>query len=112
MDELQRILLKQDKQALVGFQFRFHPGLQQVKRLLEEGAIGRPFSVRAHWGEYLPGWHPWEDYRQGYSARPDLGGGVVLTLCHLRCCVPSSAQDEDKAERTDKQCSGVTNELV
>ncbi len=38
--------------------------------------------MRAHWGEYLPGWHPWEDYRQGYSARPDLGGGVVLTLSH------------------------------
>lgn len=66
----------------VGYQFRFHPGLQRVRRLLVEGAIGRPLSVRAHWGEYLPGWHPWEDYRQGYSARADLGGGVIFTLCH------------------------------
>ena len=38
--------------------------------------------ARAHWGEYLPGWHPWEDYRGSYSARTDLGGGVVLTLSH------------------------------
>ena len=38
--------------------------------------------MRAHWGEYLPAWHPWEDYRQGYAARADLGGGVVLTLSH------------------------------
>jgi predicted dehydrogenase len=68
--------------VLMGFQFRFHPRLQLVKRLLEEGAIGRPLSVRAHWGEYLPGWHPGEDYRLSYSARADLGGGVVLTLCH------------------------------
>jgi predicted dehydrogenase len=68
--------------VLVGYQFRFHPGLGQVRRLLTEGAIGRPLSVRAHWGEYLPGWHPGEDYRQGYSARRDLGGGVVLTLSH------------------------------
>jgi predicted dehydrogenase len=82
VDELQQELTSRGKQALVGFQFRFHPGLQQVKRLLEDGAIGRPLSVHAHWGEYLPGWHPWEDYRRGYSARPDLGGGVVLTLCH------------------------------
>src|SRR4030067_387205 len=44
--------------------------------------IGDPLSARAHWGEYLPGWHPWEDYRQGYSARAELGGGVILTLCH------------------------------
>jgi predicted dehydrogenase len=50
--------------------------------LLQGGAIGRGLSARAHWGEYLPSWHPWEDYRQGYAARADLGGGVILTLCH------------------------------
>lgn len=67
---------------LVGYQFRFHPTLQLVKKWLDERAVGTPISVRVHWGEYLPDWHPWEDYRQSYSARRDLGGGVVLTLCH------------------------------
>jgi predicted dehydrogenase len=69
-------------QFIIGFQFRFHPTLRQAARLLAQGAIGRPLSIRAHWGEYLPNWHPWEDYRQGYAARGDLGGGVLLTLCH------------------------------
>lgn len=69
-------------QVLVGFQFRFHPGLEAVRQLLQDGAIGRVICAQVHWGEYLPGWHPWEDYRQGYSARSDLGGGVLLTLCH------------------------------
>lgn len=68
--------------VLVGYQFRFHPGLQIVKRLLDEGAIGSAVSVDVHIGEYLLNWHPWEDYRLGYSARTDLGGGVILTLCH------------------------------
>ena len=68
--------------VLVGFQLRFHPTLRAAARLLAEGAIGQVTSARAHWGEYLPDWHPWEDYRQGYAARPDLGGGVILTLCH------------------------------
>jgi predicted dehydrogenase len=68
--------------VLVGFQFRFHPTLQMAAHLLAEGAIGRSVAVRSHWGEYLPNWHPWEDYRQGFAARADLGGGVVLTLCH------------------------------
>lgn len=68
--------------AMVGFQFRFHPGLREVKRLIEAGAIGDVVSAQAHWGEYLPAWHPWEDYRESYSARADLGGGVTLTLCH------------------------------
>jgi predicted dehydrogenase len=82
MNELKTAVARGGGQVLVGFQFRYHPGLLQVARLMAENAIGRPLSVRASWGEYLPGWHPWEDYRQGYSARPDLGGGVVLTLCH------------------------------
>lgn len=68
--------------VLVGYQFRFHPGLRAAKAILDGGSIGRPVSARAVWGEYLPGWHPWEDYRQAYSARADLGGGAVLTLSH------------------------------
>jgi len=71
-----------DRPALVGFQFRYHPGLRAAGDLMESGAIGRPISARAVWGEFLPDWHPWEDYRQSYSARSDLGGGVLLTLCH------------------------------
>lgn len=82
ISNLYRALQSGGGQTLVGFQFRYHPGLQKIAELLVAGAIGRPLSVRAHWGEFLPGWHPWEDYRQGYSARPELGGGVVLTLCH------------------------------
>ena len=84
VERLQRAVRGGGGQVLMGFQFRFHPGLQKIKQLLspEPSPIGRSLSVRAHWGEYLPGWHPWEDYRQGYSARADLGGGALLTLCH------------------------------
>jgi predicted dehydrogenase len=82
VDSLIEAVQRGGGRVLVGFQFRFHPGLQAVHRLLETQAIGQPLSVRVHWGEYLPDWHPWEDYRVGYSARKDLGGGVILTLCH------------------------------
>lgn len=68
--------------AMVGFQFRFHPGLAAVKRLIDENTIGRIVHAHAHWGEFLPGWHPYEDFKSGYAARADLGGGVILTLCH------------------------------
>lgn len=82
LDEFQVALQHGGGKVASGFQFRFHPGLQRIKGLLETDAIGTPVSARASWGEYLPGWHPWEDYRQSYAARPDLGGGVILTLCH------------------------------
>ena len=67
---------------LVGFHFRFHPTLRKAAELLSAGAIGHIVSVRTHWGEYLPNWHPWEDFHQSYAARADLGGGVILTLTH------------------------------
>jgi predicted dehydrogenase len=82
VDILKDALLTSGTQLLMGFQFRFHPGLQRIINELKDGAIGRPLSFRADWGEYLPGWHPWEDYTKSYSARSDLGGGVTLTLCH------------------------------
>jgi predicted dehydrogenase len=82
LDLLEQAVQQNGVKVLVGYQFRFHPGLQQVKRILNSAVIGDLLSARAHWGEYLPDWHPWEDYRLGYAARPELGGGVVLTLSH------------------------------
>lgn len=82
LTELREIVSTQNLKVLIGFQFRFHPTLGQIRELITAQKLGRPLSFRAHWGEYLPGWHPWEDYRQSYAARKDLGGGVVNTLCH------------------------------
>jgi predicted dehydrogenase len=33
-------------------------------------------------GEYLPGFHPYEDYRRMYASRRELGGGVTLSQIH------------------------------
>ena len=82
IDELEAALKKGGGRLLVGFQFRFHPTLQLAMQMLKDEAIGRPISFHTQWGEYLPNWHPWEDFRLGYAARSDLGGGVVLTLTH------------------------------
>jgi predicted dehydrogenase len=80
--ELEDAVARREVQVLMGFQFRFHPVLRQVRALVASGRIGSVVSAHAHWGEYLPSWHPWEPYRTGYSARPDLGGGAILTLSH------------------------------
>jgi predicted dehydrogenase len=80
--KLKSIVNEKNLTVFVGFQFRFHPGIIKIKQLLNERTIGDVVCVHAHWGEYLPDWHPWEDYQNSYSAREDLGGGVILTLCH------------------------------
>lgn len=88
LNVLQAAVKKSGSRVLVGFQFRFHPGLLRARQLISNGEIGRLISAHVHFGEYLPAWHPWEDYRNGYAARADLGGGVVLTQCHALDYLP------------------------
>src|SRR4030095_294022 len=68
--------------ALVGYQLRFHPTLLQLEALLKTRAAGRVVAVIVEVGDFLPGWHKYEDYRTMYAARSDLGGGVVLSQIH------------------------------
>jgi predicted dehydrogenase len=82
LDLLQKAARESGSRILVGFQFRYHPMLRKARELIQAGALGRVLTVHAHWGEYLPQWHPWEDYRQSYAARADLGGGAIVTLTH------------------------------
>jgi predicted dehydrogenase len=68
--------------GMVGYQLRFHPCLRALAETVKSGILGNLLAVRAIVGEYLPNWHPYEDYRQMYAARADLGGGVVLSQIH------------------------------
>jgi predicted dehydrogenase len=80
----QLVDLVNDKRLVVGVgcQLRFHPALVLLNERIGDGSIGRPLAARAEVGEYLPDWHPYEDYRDSYAARRSLGGGVILTLIH------------------------------
>jgi predicted dehydrogenase len=61
---------------------RFHPCIAKMKEILDEGKLGRVISVNVESSSFLPDWHPYEDYRLGYAARRDLGGGISLTCIH------------------------------
>lgn len=66
--------------AAVGCQWRFHPWIERLHALLpSQGKVQR---AEIEFSEYLPRWHPYEDYKESYAARHDLGGGVVLTQIH------------------------------
>lgn len=66
----------------VAYMMRYHPLLQQVKLFVEQKKYGNLINIQTYWGEYLPSWHPWEDYRTSYAARKEAGGGAALTLSH------------------------------
>jgi predicted dehydrogenase len=68
--------------AFVAYQFRFHPGLQRLKRAVEAGTLGSLTHAHIVNAEYLPAWHPWEDYRDTHPARRELGGGCLRIQTH------------------------------
>jgi predicted dehydrogenase len=112
VDELRRAVANSGARVLMGFQFRFHPTLRMVKSLLEKDSLGRLVSARGHWGEYLPDWHPWEDYRRSYAARADLGGGALLTLCHPFDYMRWLLGDVDEAQGLLGEALGLEVEAV
>lgn len=84
-DRVTELLAAADERRLIGFvgyQLRFHPCVRRLQELLRAASIGRLVAVRMQVGEYLPGWHKYEDYRTMYAARRDLGGGVILSQIH------------------------------
>lgn len=82
INELIRAVQQRNAIAMVGYQLRFHPCIQKLSQIVQSGVLGNLLAVRATVGEYLANWHPYEDYRQMYAARADLGGGVVLSQIH------------------------------
>lgn len=66
----------------VAMNLRFHPGPVAVREAVVSGRIGRPLTGRFTFGSYLPDWRPGTDYRRSYSARSELGGGVLLDVIH------------------------------
>lgn len=49
--------------------YRFYSPIQKIHQLIRKGDIGKIYSFTHHMGQYLPDWHPFEDYRLFYAAK-------------------------------------------
>ncbi len=68
--------------SFVGHNLMFHPIVKSLRDFMASEEVGRPINMQCQVGQWLPDWHPYEDYRKAYYARKDLGGGVSRTLIH------------------------------
>ena len=84
LDGIDAVLAQADKTGVPIFaalNLRFHPAVQEAKRRLAAGDIGKPLWGRLICSSYLPNWRPNQDYRQGYTADPATGG-VLFDIVH------------------------------
>mgnify|MGYP000129593631 FL=1 len=68
--------------SFVGHNLMFHPIVKKIIEFINENDIGEIINIQCQVGQWLPDWHPYEDYTKAYYSRKDLGGGVALSLIH------------------------------
>lgn len=75
--ETEEVLQKLKKSGLVGMPsctMMQHPIVVETKKILESNKLDSPLAFIYHSGQYLPDWHPWEDYREFYVSKRKTGG--------------------------------------
>ncbi len=65
-----------------GFQLRYHPILQKIKKIIDKNKLGKIKEAYLKNSHYLPYHHKYEDYKISYAANKKLGGGVILCFIH------------------------------
>jgi predicted dehydrogenase len=81
-DGLAHLVERARGRAMVGYNLRFHVPVRTLVDLVHDGTAGTVRSIRLWFGSWLPDWRPGVDYRTTYSARSELGGGVLLDAIH------------------------------
>jgi predicted dehydrogenase len=83
MERVDDLLIEVEKNniiAMVGYNQRFTAGIQELKKNIKK--VGKIHFIRAEIGQYLPDWRQSQDYRKNYTARRELGGGILLDGSH------------------------------
>ncbi len=83
MDDVRAAVRASGSLAAPSCTMRFHPAVELMRRRMAEGAIGRPLAFTHHVGQYLPDWHPWEDYRSFYVAHRSTGAAREIVAFEL-----------------------------
>ncbi len=80
--DLEKIVKQRKIITQMGYNLRFHKGIEKIKKMIEQKKIGKIISVQCENGSYLPDWHPYENYMDSYAGKQKLGGGIILTMIH------------------------------
>lgn len=73
LEEIATLCQKKGILGAASSTMRFNPSVRLIKTLLNQRRVGKPLAMSHHCGQYLPDWHPWEDYRAFYVARRETG---------------------------------------
>lgn len=73
LEEVAQIAEKNGVLAAPSCTMRFKQSVRTIKKLVGNERIGKVLAYTYHMGQYLPDWHPWEDYRNFYGSKKGIG---------------------------------------
>ncbi len=82
IQDLVEIIKHENIFTYIACNLRFLDCINFIKDELKKTEQKRLNEVNVYCGSYLPAWRPYTDFRQSYSAIPQLGGGVHIDLIH------------------------------
>jgi len=75
-DGMDEIINKLKTSKVIGMPsctMRYHPMVMKLNEIIQSNELGRVLAFTHHSGQYLPDWHPWEDYRDFYVSKRNTG---------------------------------------
>jgi len=60
--------------AAASCDMRYIESIRRIKEFIEKDVIGDIIAFTYHSGQYLPDWHPWENYRKSFFSRKETSG--------------------------------------
>ena len=80
---LKKKISKLNLKILVGYQRRFHPLVIKLKKMLENKKSNNSKKiVFIKVNSYVPNWHKYENFKNLYACKKNLGGGALFTESH------------------------------
>jgi predicted dehydrogenase len=75
-DEMSNVVSKLENSKIIGLPsctMRYHPIVLKINEILTKNNLGKVLAFFHHSGQYLPDWHPWEDYKKFYVSKYETG---------------------------------------
>ena len=82
INELNNAFLNSQEKITVGYQRQFNPVVKSLKKIIDSNLYGGIKLINLEIASFIPDWHPYENYKNLYACRSDLGGGILHTECH------------------------------
>jgi predicted dehydrogenase len=83
LSELIRMMAGKKIVGVPSCTMRFHENVKLVREIVRSGDLGSEFVFAYHMGQYLPDWHPDEDYHRYYVSKPQTAATREMVCFEL-----------------------------